>query len=77
MTNINIDPVYLLSMGVFFIVWLVRLEALALKTKERQDDHKENNTVMWSKIEALQTSLTQMSLSLGRIEGKLENKNNN
>lgn len=79
MPNFTIDATYILSGAIFVIIWLVRLEALVLRTKENHDNHKEhvnkNDTAMWSKIETLQASLTQISLSLGRIEGKLENTN--
>ena len=79
MPNLTIDPFYIMCSGILFIVWLVRLEALVLRTKEAHENHKEftskNDAAMWAKIEAMQSSLTQISLSLGRIEGKLENSN--
>lgn len=76
MPQIQIDPFYIITAFVGLVVWAVRLEALALSNKKEIGDNKENNVNMWNKIDTLQSSITQISLSLGRIEGKLENKNN-
>lgn len=73
MFQVSLDNViYLL---VFIIVWAIRLEAKLLYVERDHNSHKDHvsksDSVMWGKIEALSASLTSISLSLGRIEGRL------
>jgi hypothetical protein len=49
----------------FFVVWLVRLEAKVLSLEN-------DKTSMNVKLDALQVTLTSIATSLARLEGRLE-----
>ncbi len=61
--------------AIFCLCWLVRLEA---KVLNQGRDHvkleaavEKNNTVIWEKFTALQTSMNQILQGIGRVEGRL------
>ena len=65
--GIDIDVLAIISGFIMTIVWLVRLEAKVLSIEADK-----NSLTM--KLDAVQTTLTTISNSLARLEGRLEGK---
>lgn len=54
------------------VAWFVRLEAKVLNIEKEQTDSKGEKAKMWEKIEYVQKSVTEIMLTLTRIETKLD-----
>ncbi len=83
MPNIQIDPIYLFSIIVGFIVWLIRIEAKVLAhekkiaddaKKEENKDKKDNEDrlTIWKKLDEIGSEQKQVLKSLTRVETKIE-----
>lgn len=63
MDAVSLDIWQVLLGGVFFMVWLIRLEAKVLYLEKD-----------WQKLDAMQVKLQEIAEALARLEGKLEHK---
>lgn len=63
-----IGAMWPILIGVMFgVIWLVRLEAKVLYLEREKK-------MVWIKLDAIQVTLTEVLISLGKIQGKLETK---
>lgn len=70
----NLWPV-ILSL-VFVLVWLVRIEAKVMYLEKAHDDEVKNKQALddqiWAKLDEVQKSLSKITESLARLEGRLD-----
>lgn len=66
----------LFVMVIAFVGWFIRLES---KVNYLEKDHEsqissqaEKDSVVWDKIDAMQTSMNAVLQAIGRVEGKVE-----
>lgn len=61
---------------VFVLVWLVRLESKVLYLEKAHDDEVKNKQALddqiWAKLDEVQKSLSKITESLARLEGRLD-----
>lgn len=70
----NLWPV-ILSL-VFVLVWLVRIEAKVMYLEKAHEDEVKNKQALddqiWAKLDEVQKSLSKITESLARLEGRLD-----
>lgn len=70
----NLWPV-ILSL-VFVLVWLVRIEAKVMYLEKAHEDEVKNKQALddqiWAKLDEVQKSLSRITESLARLEGRLD-----
>lgn len=70
-------PVFLGALIAF--AWLIRLEAKVLYLEKDQTKSEEilkvKDATMWAKFGTIETNMNLILQSLGRLEGKLSNRN--
>jgi hypothetical protein len=61
---------------VFVLVWLVRIESKVLYLEKAHDDEVKNKQALddqiWEKLDEVQKSLSKITESLARLEGRLD-----
>lgn len=61
-----------------FIFWCARLESKVLYLEKDREEGRQattqRETVLWSKLDNLQSTVTELVKTVAKLEGKLENK---
>ena len=85
MIQFEVNVYYVITGIIGFVAWLIRLEAKVLyldkdfsnhkKEAVKKDElHEQKDAKIWEKFDNVYNQLNEITKSLSRIEGKLENK---